>query len=289
MGSIKIDPSKCKREGLCVTICCENHVFSMEAADSVPVVAAENECIRCGHCISVCPGDAITHDGMDPRGFRPFDPDTYPSPEAAENFLYSMRSVRHYKDKPVPKELIERLLAVGAAAASDHNSQDRQFVVVTDKQLIRKLSAELAKHFRKILTLVNAPVRRALSIAAPAQMEYLENSFRGMKRTVVEAGQDKDPYLHEAPCLIVITGKKGNMLGKDTALTSQEAMRFLAHSMGLGTCISGYAMGAPGVVTKVLNLPRGRTVRTVFSLGWPAHKFRKTVDRARPAVVWKGE
>ncbi len=281
---IRIDGDKCKRDGLCLKACCENHVFIQDAPGEIPRAANQGDCSLCGHCVAVCPGDAITHSGMNMSEFKPVDLSAFPTPDAAENFLFSMRSVRQYKKKAVPKEDIARLLAAGSKAASEHNSQDRMFFVLTDAAKIHELSGRLSAHYGMLAKTLRPPVMSAIGVFAPGMKNYLEGSLPDMKRKAVEFGPETDPIFHGAPCLIVITSKKANMLGKDTALTAQETIRVLAHAMGLGTCVSGYAIGAPSIVSKALKIPRGQKIQTVFTLGYPALKYRKTVDRRPPKI-----
>lgn len=284
MGRIKIDPEKCKKEGLCIELCCECHVYSRQSPDEVPAVTDEKECAECGHCVAVCPGNAITHGGMDMSAFAPVDRSAIPGPDAMKNFLFSLRTTRHYVTKPLPEHIIAELIHAGSMAASEHNSQDRQFVVLTNPETIHTLAGKIVAHYRTLLTILSKPLRAALSPLAPAQMAYLERSVSDMKRKVAEYGPQSDPIFHKAPCVIVITSTKGNVLAKDTALTSQEAMRMLAHSHGLGTCISGYAIGAAPVVSKFLKIPNTQKVQTVFTVGYPVYRHNKITPRKAPVV-----
>ncbi len=283
MGLIEIDPKKCKRDGLCVKICCENHVFA-EGEDGVPRIVNEKDCIACGHCVSVCPADAIRHGGMDMSGFVPVERESLPGPESVAALLSSLRSIRHYKDKPIPDDVLEKLLLAGSQAASEHNAQDRGFVVVKDKAKIAELATELAKHYKSLLPMMNRAVFGMISIFNPGLGAYLARSETDMRRVVKEYAPGNDTIFHGSPCVIVITSGKGNVLGKDSALTSQEAIRILGHSMGLGACVSGYATGAGSVVRKTLGIPRDMQVQTVFSLGYPKYEFRKAPPR-KPAIV----
>lgn len=283
---IKIDDDKCKHEGHCVSVCCESHVYTQDAPGETPKVAAPENCVLCGHCIAVCPGDAISHSGMDAAGFMPVNSDTLPSPEIMENFLLSIRSVRRYKKKPVPEETIQRLLTAGSKAASDQNAQDREFVVVTDPKAIRELSGRLNAHYGKLMKLLPAPLRRAMAVPFAGMMKYIENSIPDMRRVVREYGQGIDSFFYNAPCLIAITSARGNSLGKDTCITAQETIRALAHASGLGTCISGYAISAPNVTENFFGVPKERKIQTVFMLGFPQYRFLKTVDRRPPAIRW---
>ena len=52
--------------------------------------------------------------------------------------IHSRRSVRKYKDKPIPEELIKELLSAAMIAPSAGNAQPWQFIVVDDhEKLIR--------------------------------------------------------------------------------------------------------------------------------------------------------
>jgi nitroreductase len=53
--------------------------------------------------------------------------------------IHTRRSVRAYQDKPVPEELINKLLAAAMAAPSARNQQPWEFVVITDKSILNSL------------------------------------------------------------------------------------------------------------------------------------------------------
>lgn len=54
--------------------------------------------------------------------------------------IATRRSVRHYADKAVPKESIEKVIAAGLKAPSSMGQQQAIIVAVTNKELIRRLS-----------------------------------------------------------------------------------------------------------------------------------------------------
>jgi Nitroreductase len=51
--------------------------------------------------------------------------------------IMTRRSIRDFQDKPVPKDIIKKLLAAAMNAPSAANQQSWQFVVVTDKKLLK--------------------------------------------------------------------------------------------------------------------------------------------------------
>jgi nitroreductase len=65
-------------------------------------------------------------------------------------FLLSRRSIRRFREDPVPDELIEKALDIARFAPSAHNNQPWVFVVVKDKEKLRKL-AEIHRWSKPIL------------------------------------------------------------------------------------------------------------------------------------------
>jgi len=63
------------------------------------------------------------------------------------------RSIRHYKDKPVEREKLKKVLEAGRLAPSAGNMQEWKFIVVSDKNTREKLA--MAAHSRFV---VEAPL-----------------------------------------------------------------------------------------------------------------------------------
>ena len=74
-----------------------------------------------------------------------------------ENFIdviKSRRSIRHFLDKPIEKEIIYKILEAGRWAPSGLNNQPWKFVIVTDKNLKEKIGS--LSHYKRIF--IEAPV-----------------------------------------------------------------------------------------------------------------------------------
>ena len=54
--------------------------------------------------------------------------------------LFARRSVRKYSDRAVEREKLEYVLKAGAYAPSALNNQSRQFIAITDKNLLNSLN-----------------------------------------------------------------------------------------------------------------------------------------------------
>ena len=54
--------------------------------------------------------------------------------------IRTRRSVRKYEDRPVPDELVQKLLAAAMNAPSARNQQPWQFVVIDDRQMLAQVA-----------------------------------------------------------------------------------------------------------------------------------------------------
>ena len=102
-----IQTIRCPQCGLCINECIlqEDAIQRVEGGVAVDL----EKCIRCGHCVAICP-----HDCME----NPLSPTQQPvgevlPPEEAARFLRTARSVRYYKNELVPRETLEQLLNIG--------------------------------------------------------------------------------------------------------------------------------------------------------------------------------
>lgn len=63
------------------------------------------------------------------------------------DLLLNRRSVRNYQPKPVPIDIIKNIINDSILAPSAGNEQPWKFVVVRNKEMIDRISAECKKNF----------------------------------------------------------------------------------------------------------------------------------------------
>jgi nitroreductase len=98
------------------------------------------------------------------------------------------RTVRHFSDRPVPREVIDECLRAAATAPSGANLQPWHFVVVSDPDTKQKIRVAAEKEEREFY-------------AGRAPSEWLE------ALSVLGTDEHK-PFLETAPHLIVIFGEQ---------------------------------------------------------------------------------
>jgi len=132
--SLKILTNKCTGCGLCVTNC-PSSVLEMDQGKKAAIVRLEY-CIKCGHCGSICPAEAIVESSTESKKFPAPDLDSLPSPKTLQQLFRSRRSVRQYKNKAISKKDLQTILEAGRYTATGSNSQTIKYIVITDPDKI---------------------------------------------------------------------------------------------------------------------------------------------------------
>jgi len=288
--SIRIDPARCTRCGLCVDDC-TSRVFRMAAHG--PVVHAPQNCNRCSHCLAVCPVRAIHHPALTsthpPRVRR-----ASVQPQAVREAALSRRSVRRYKPDPVPRRIVEEILDTARYAPTASNAQNVHYTVITRRALLDAVSRRIFgfgdRIYRATRRLPLEPARRALpSVAWLDALGRYAASWQDYREQVA---QGRDLILHHAPALILLHTLRGEPFGRENAVIAATHIDLLAHAMGMGTCHIGIlttAMAFDPALRARLRVPRGHRVHAALTLGFPAFRYPYRVARNPLRVRWVPE
>jgi nitroreductase len=131
------------------------------------------------------------------------------------DLLKKRRSVRDFEDRPVPKDLVEKLINESLQAPSASNMQPWRFTIVHNREAIRRISDESKSSLLSYLDKnPNSPVKNYAAVLRSKEFNVFYN----------------------APCLVIISGiRKAAMHRVDCALCAAYFM-MAAASEGLGTC-----------------------------------------------------
>jgi nitroreductase len=125
------------------------------------------------------------------------------------------RAVRDYEDRVVPVSLVREIIADACEAPSGGNRQPWGFVIVADRELMKRLSDESKKNLLEDMKAIRSPILR-------------------LYRPVLSR-EDFNVY-YNAPCLVYITGLKDvHSAPADCSLAAAYFM-LSAADRGLGTC-----------------------------------------------------
>ncbi|MFH0959135.1 MAG: nitroreductase family protein [Pseudomonadota bacterium] len=274
MNLFHIDESRCERDGFCVSDC-PSGLIQMKTKDSfpTPIEGADELCIKCGHCVAVCPHEAITLKFLAPGDCAPMSKDFLPTPEQTSYLMRARRSIRRYKDRPVDRSTIMDLISLASYAPSGHNSQPVHWMVVDKKDDIHALAAIVIDWMKFMIT---------------AQPELA--SAMHFDRVVAAWGRGEDRVLRGTPNLVVAHAISNLPASQAACTIALTYMELYAASKGLGTCWAGYFNAAANFfdpMKEALALPPGHLTFGALMIGYPRNSYHRIPTRVAPRVTWR--
>jgi len=273
MRLISIDPQRCRRDGLCASVC-PLKLIQMPGPDDLPapVAGAGEVCIRCGPCLAVCPHGALSLEGVRPDDCPPVRREWLGDPERTEHFLRSRRSIRVFRDEPVERETVERLLRVASHAPSGHNAQPVRWRVVHGPGEVRRLAGRVVEWMRDF---------------SRRQPRTARDMHLGLITAAWDAGIDVICW--EAPHVVLAHALADDPRASRDSTIALAYLDLAAPGFGVGTCWAGYFTLAAAqwpALQEDLALPPGHAVQGALMLGRPRIHFHRLPPRNDPVITW---
>ena len=191
------------------------------------------------------------------------------------NLVRGRRSIRKFRQDPVPKEVVRNIIEAASWAPSASNRQDWEFRVVTSSPLKEKMKTIVRSYWESALN-------QTRSEAIREELQKYISMF--------------DWFSH-APALIIISAKRPesflyHILGDtaddvagteiSAAMASQNLM-LAAHASGIGSCCFTGPLIAQEKLKELLEMGKGRKIVCLIALGYPAEHPeappRKSVEK----------
>ncbi len=283
MANIDIDIERCTQCAACIDIC-SGDVLVM--GQESPEIAYPERCTSCGHCSAICPVDAISSNQTNSRA--PFTVEEIPSTLSPEQALfYLKRSTREFTEEKLEEDTIKTLIRAAEKAPSSHNFRQREYVVVTDRAEIRRLEEVVTTVYRSLLRILKPAVIKLIGLFSKPMARGLAEFAPDFKNLVKKTDEGKSHIFRGAPCVIFLAAPKNYDQSRDDCVAAQHYMMLYAQTLGIGSCIIGYAQYAHKKLERYLKIPKGKKIYAVAIFGYPRHRYGKTVRFREPTVTWK--
>ncbi len=285
---IGIEEDKCTACGICGSICPRRVIETMgEKEEKKAIVSREREgiCLGCGQCMAVCPNDAIRLEGMDSDAFKPVRPLDV-TEESLLTLMEQRRSIRRYKDRPVPREILDRIIEASRRAPTGTASQSTGVLVIDDPTSLDTLSRMVHEGYQGLEKGLNNPIGRFMikRKAGPRLYNTLQNFVMpGMHwylRWKKEGAGDE--ILRDCRALILFHSPIFEPMGDTNCTISAFHAIFMAEILGVGTCFNDLIppiCNRSREIRDMLGLAEDRDFYSSLTVGFPKYKYQKVVPK----------
>ena len=180
--------------------------------------------------------------------------------------IYSRRSVRDYLPDGVPDEVIRELILAGTYAPSAANKQPWRFVVIKNRDLIKKLSGKAKDLWMEQAAKSSQPELK--SLASMVSQQNLDIFFN-------------------APLLIMIFSDSDAFSPQIDCALAGENMMLAARSLGIGSCWIGLAapLGQDPAIMADLSVPDRCKLEGCLIFGYPLKLDQKAPKRDEDVIL----
>lgn len=156
--------------------------------------------------------------------------------------IQERRSVRRFKEQPIPRTVIEEIVGAASFAPSWKNTQTVRYIVVEDREKIAALAS------RECMAGFDFNV----ATVSQAQAVVILTTVGGL------SGYEKDGSFS--------TAKGGGWEMFDAGAAAQ-TFCLAAHAKGVGTVIMGYF--DEEAISRIVKIPAGQKISALIPMGYP--------------------
>lgn len=215
--------------------------------------------------------------------------------------IKSRKSIRGYKQVPVPRETLAQILETATYATSAYNTQPWEFVVVGGEALDELKKALEQKSMSGAET--NPDMERGATptgVYRTRQVELGKSLFQVMDI----AREDKEKRnqwtlkmlrFFDAPNAIIVTmdQEANNPLSIFSIGSISQTIALTALNFGLGTCIEHATVYYPEAVRQILGIPESKRIVIGIAIGYPdwdfpANKVQTLRESVANITSWHG-
>ena len=266
-----VDAGRCLKCGACIRDCFFGALGS--GADGLPVMVNPDRCMHCQHCFAICPTGAVCFAGKRPEDSVSVAGLDLPTPEQAENYLRSRRSVRRYADCDVDRALLERILKTLGNTPTGCNARALKFTCISSRSAMEAFRRDFISAIENHRDGAKLLPRWLAVPAIQMRQGKKDVFFRGASGMLIVSSDEKAP---------------GVTTPQEDVVIACSHFEFLAKANGLATCWCGFLRlvqrEVPELLEKSLSL-RPTTPFYAMLFGYPAVNYVRGVQRDDEALI----
>jgi len=172
------------------------------------------------------------------------------------------KTVRRYKNKPIPKKVLDKIIEAGiwGPAVLALGLQPWKFIVITNKELINKISQILLKKTptigvggNKVLRISSATIANAPAVIVVYNTTCVSKALKHFKNIYIKLGRSAEASANAAAI---------------------QNMVLTADSLGIGSCWLDAPLFCEKKINKLLRV--NESMSAMLALGYPVNKTKRS-------------
>ena len=270
MALVEFNHETCTKCEACIVTC--PGCIIIPRKDGFPRLfpGADDYCMRCGHCVGICPTDSVIHREMPLEQCPVIDERLEVSFPQISQLVKSRRSVRLFQEKPVPRAEIERVIDIARYSPTGGNMQEVRWLVIDDTEELSWLTDIGVDWFR---SMSEGDSPQAIRMQAILRMHKIGLNI----------------FLRNAPVVVVTYAEKDNQIAAADCVIALSYFDLVAKAAGLGCYWNGFfymsAQSFPPM-KKAVGLPDGFRPYGALGVGYPKYQYCRIPVRKKSEITW---
>ncbi len=258
-----VNKEKCIHCGLCEKDCISGIINLDE--NKTPYIRKDDEkyCLKCQHCLAICPAGAISVCDKNPQDSNICD-DNLPTDEQIMNLIQHRKSIRSYKQENLDKTTLQKLKNMLKYSPTGCNNHKLHISIIEDIEVMNKFRDYTNETVKKIIL---------SKIFSPVTKKF------GKYKQQFEEG--KDIIFRGAPHMVVVSVPIGAPCAPVDPIILLSYFELYAQSLGVGTLWCGFAEIALKLIPELceyLEIPNGYKVGYVMLFGKTDLKYQRSTQ-----------
>ena len=268
MDIFTVNEETCTKCGACAEVCHLGIIDFQENSFPKPFPEiSEQMCSKCSACLIVCPNESFIHRDVSYEECPKIDSGLRINYEQCAQLLKTRRSIRTFKDTPVPRDVILQAIEAARFSANGGNLQTVQWLIIDDKDMI--------DNFKKVGNEWLATTIKNGGYAPLADIIGKESA---------------DFFLHGAPAIVSVIGNKDNGIMAYDGPIALAYFDLAAISLGLGCFWNGFFQDAATnfpPIKDAIALPEDYQIFGSLVVGYPKYKYHRIPMRNQARITWR--
>jgi len=291
--AIEFNNDTCKACNLCAEVCPNKIIFKNKSHQMTTRDDRIGLCFKCGQCMAVCPTQSIAVHGLSYEHDFFALPGTNDHKKDFLDLIYSRRAIRNFQNKPVSKELLEKIVNAISFAPPGFPPIKTELTVVSDPAIIKRALPYMIELYDSLVDKFKNPVIRHFikKQVGPQGFKTMNNHLIPLLKSrlpELKSGEE-DTLTRYAPAMILFhSDRNGEDIKEDIFIASTYGM-LTAHDLGLGSTIMSIippAIDRHKELRKLFHIPESNQVLSSIIIGHPKYKYQRGIKRNLMSVEW---